>query len=258
MRLLEETLSHVGHGLLVLSDLLGDTNKHTELWGQVDVLTLLLDFKKRLFHIDDLFVILFFEVDDHGDGGAFLSLFKFAGFRTHIPTNCTDFVGLVMTVLSHHDCPFEFVVNRFLNFCQLWRLSSVALALGLESDHLVIDELQAVFNRQVFRDIVDDQIKSSLEDPRRGEEPWPRLYRIVEGFGLWRHEEARVAANLTQLRISHLCFDDWIYETESKGVLLHFHLIQVSKVKLRNTLDCNCKFTSKICLLGFKINFFVD
>ena len=32
MRLLEETLAHLGHGLLVFPHLLGDTHQHGELW----------------------------------------------------------------------------------------------------------------------------------------------------------------------------------------------------------------------------------
>ena len=43
--LLEETLTHIGNSLLVFSDFLWDTNQHAQLWRQIDVLTLLLNFK---------------------------------------------------------------------------------------------------------------------------------------------------------------------------------------------------------------------
>lgn len=45
LRLLEETLTHIGNSLLVFSDFLRDTDQHAQLWRQIDVLTLLLDFK---------------------------------------------------------------------------------------------------------------------------------------------------------------------------------------------------------------------
>ena len=65
MRLLEETLAHLSDGLLVLAHLLRDTDKHSELWRQVDVLSLLLDLEKRLVHFQDLLIILLLEVGGH-------------------------------------------------------------------------------------------------------------------------------------------------------------------------------------------------
>ena len=50
MRLLEQTLSDVGHYLLVLSDLCWDAYESTELGWEIDVLSLLADLEERLAH----------------------------------------------------------------------------------------------------------------------------------------------------------------------------------------------------------------
>lgn len=63
--LLEETLTHLCHRLLVLTHLLGDADEHGELGRQVDVLPLLLDFKQRLVHLTDLHVVLLLEIAGH-------------------------------------------------------------------------------------------------------------------------------------------------------------------------------------------------
>jgi hypothetical protein len=73
---------------------------------------------------------------------------------------------------------------------------------------LLIDQVETVVHGQVFRDIINDQIKTALENPRGSEKTWPGLYGIVKCFGLRWHKEARVAANLAQFGISHLSFDD--------------------------------------------------
>jgi len=62
MRLLEETLTHGGHDLLVLTNALGDTNESAKFWRQVDVLALLFNFEKRLVKVHDLNVILLLEI----------------------------------------------------------------------------------------------------------------------------------------------------------------------------------------------------
>ena len=64
---------------------------------------------------------------------------------------------------------------------------------------MLIDQVQAVVNRKIFADIVDDEIKSTLENPRRCEESRPGLHSIVEDFSLAPHEKARVPTDLTKI-----------------------------------------------------------
>jgi hypothetical protein len=141
VRFLEKTLPHSGHCLFIFSNFLRDSDKHTEFWGQINILSLLLNFKQRLVETHNLLVILRTEVLDHGNCLTSLSLFKAASFWTHIPAYCTDFVGFVMTVASHNNCMFEFVINGFLGLGNFWRLSGISLSFSGKSDHLFIDQL---------------------------------------------------------------------------------------------------------------------
>ena len=165
MGLLEETLAHGSHSLLVLTDFLRNAYKHAKLGRQVDVLAFLFDFKKWLVETHDLLVVLLAEVVHHGNGGSGLSLLEAAGFRAHIPANGADFVSLVVTVAGHNDCMFEFIVDCLLDFVLLGWLPGVALALLSKADHLLVDELEAVVDGKVLADVVDDQIDTTLEDP---------------------------------------------------------------------------------------------
>lgn len=63
--LLEKTLAHLSHRLLVLPHLLRDTDEHGELGWQVDVLSLLFDLKERLVHLQNLLIVLLLEVGGH-------------------------------------------------------------------------------------------------------------------------------------------------------------------------------------------------
>mmetsp|Transcript_12498 Transcript_12498/g.15983 ORF Transcript_12498/g.15983 Transcript_12498/m.15983 type:complete len:291 (-) Transcript_12498:1479-2351(-) len=197
--LLEETLAHLCDGLLVLTHLLGDADKHGELRGQVDVLALLLYFKQRLAHLTDLHVVLLSEVGGHRDGGAGLTLLEIAGFRAHVEAHVADLVGLVVAVHCHDDGAFEFVNDGLLELAGLRDMVVVALTLLSEALHLIVNQLEAIINRQILADVVDDQIKAALENPGGREETRPGLHGAVEGLGLRAHEEARVAANLAQV-----------------------------------------------------------
>ena len=64
---------------------------------------------------------------------------------------------------------------------------------------MLIDQVQAVVNRKIFADIVDDEIKTTLENPRRCEESRPGLHGIIEDLGFAPHEKARVPTNLTKI-----------------------------------------------------------
>lgn len=73
-----------------------------------------------------------------------------------------------------------------------------------------------------------------------------------------RHEEAGVAADLAKLAVAHLGLNDTIDEAEGEGVLLHFHGVKVVESKLGNALNPDRKLPTEICLLRFKIDFFID
>jgi hypothetical protein len=84
------------------------------------------------------------------------------------------------------------------------------------------------------------------------------LNSVVKNFGLRGHEEAWVAANLAKLAVAHLGLDDAVDEAEGEGVLLHFHGVQVVESELGNALNPDGKLPTEICLLCFKIDFFID
>ena len=110
-----------------------------------------------------------------------------------------------------------------MNFVLLGNLVGVACSLCLEATHLLFDEVKAVVDRQIFGDVVDDQVKTALEDPRGREEARPGLHRVVKGLGLRRHEESRIATDLAQFRVAHLRLDDRVDEVKGKGMIFHLH-----------------------------------
>lgn len=63
--LLEETLAHLGHRLLVLAHLLRNADKHAQFRGQIDILSFLFDLEERLVETHDLLVVLLAEVLHH-------------------------------------------------------------------------------------------------------------------------------------------------------------------------------------------------
>ena len=165
MRLLEEVLTHSGHHLLVLTNFLGDSDQHTKLWGQIDILTLLLDFEQGLVEGHNLFVVLLAEVLHHGYGLTGLTLLEARGLRAHVPAHAADLVGFVVTVAGHYDSVLKLVVDCFLNFNSLWWFTGVALAFLSEAHHLLIDKLETVVDREVLADVVNDEVDTALEDP---------------------------------------------------------------------------------------------
>ena len=48
---------------------------------------------------------------------------------------------------------------------------------------LLVDQGEAVVDGKILRDIVDDEIKPTLEDPGRSEESWPCLNSVIEDLG---------------------------------------------------------------------------
>jgi len=111
-------------------------------------------------------------------------LLEVARFGAHIEAHITDLVSLVVAVHGHDDGALELIKDGFLVFLGLGRLVRVAGPLLSEALHLLINQLQAVVNRQILADVVNNQIETALENPGRCEETWPGLDSIVKDFGL--------------------------------------------------------------------------
>jgi len=126
--------------------------------------------------------------------------------RVHVPLDLVDFVGSVRTVIGHHNRTFKLSIDE----------------VSVESVSAVLDESQAMVNRQELGDVVDDQVQASLKDPRAGKEARPGLNLVLELLGLQRHEETRVATDLSQSRVSKTVLDDAVDETEGDWMVLHF------------------------------------
>ena len=146
VRLLEKTLTHGGHDLLVLSDSLGDTDESAKFWRQVDVLALLFNFKKGLREIHYLNVVLLLEIQNHGNGLADFTLLELASLGGHVPLDGGYLVGLVLTVAGHDDGTLELLINGLADLLLVWGLPHEALALFFESMNLLLNELEAVVN----------------------------------------------------------------------------------------------------------------
>ena len=136
-----------------------------------------------MVHLHDLLIVLLLEVGGHGYGGAGFALLEVTGLGAHVKAHVADLVGLVVSVHGHDDGALEFVKDSLLVLLRLGRLARVSEALLSESLHLLIDQLEAVVNRQILADIVNDQVKAALENPGRREETWPGLDSVVKDFG---------------------------------------------------------------------------
>jgi len=146
VRLLEQTLTHRGHDLLVLSDALGNTDESAKFWRQIDVLALLFNLKKGLSEIHYLNVVLLLEIQNHRNGLADFTLLELASLRSHVPLDGGYFVGLMLTIAGHHDGALELFVNGLADLLLVGRLPHKALALFFESMNLLLNELEAVVN----------------------------------------------------------------------------------------------------------------
>lgn len=118
-----------------------------------------------------------------------------------------------MAVTRHNDSMFELVIYCLLNVNCLWRLSGVTLTLLGEAHHLFINKFETVVNRQVFTDVINNKVNSTLENPRRSEKAGPSLNSVVKNFSLGGHKETRVSSYLAEFRVAHLGFYDGVDET---------------------------------------------
>ena len=111
-----------------------------------------------------------------------------------------------------NDFTLEFIDDSLVDFLILGLLVREALAFAVETFDLLVNELEAIIDGKILRDVVNNKIEAPLEDPGRCEESWPGLNGVVESFGLGTHEETRVTANLAEIRVTHLGLDDRVYE----------------------------------------------
>ena len=197
----------------------------------------MLYFKQWLVQLFYFFVVLLFEIVDHRNCGPGVSLLELASVWVHVKSYIADFVRLMMTIASHYNSTFEFVNNGFLDFVGFRLFIGVSLTSLMQAFNLLVDQGEAIVDGKIFRDIVDDKVKSTLEDPGGSKEAGPSLNSIVEDFCFRAHEEAGVSSNLAKMGIAHLRFDDGVYEIEGKGMVFHLHLVKFVESKLRNALD---------------------
>jgi hypothetical protein len=89
----------------------------------------------------------------------------------------------MVAIHGHDDGAFKFIDDGFLEFSSLRHVIVVALALLAEALNLIVNQLKAIVNGQILADIVDDEVKATLENPGRGEETRPGLDGSIESLG---------------------------------------------------------------------------
>ena len=116
----------------------------------------------KLFYF---FVVLLFEIVDHRYCGPSVSLLKLASIWMHVKSYVADFVGLMVTIAGHYNGTFEFINDGFLDFMGFWLLIRVSLTSLMQTFDLFVDQGEAIVDGKIFGDVVDDEVKSTLEDP---------------------------------------------------------------------------------------------
>lgn len=107
------------------------------------------NFEKRLVLVVNLDLIGLSEILDHVAARLVISMIKDVVFGVHVPLDLVNFVSTMWTILSHDNGAFEFSVN-------------VALIMASKS---IFDQCFAVFDREKFRNVVDNEVEATLEDP---------------------------------------------------------------------------------------------
>ena len=149
------------------------------------------------------------EVVNHIGSSSLVTVVKDIVFRVHVPLDLMNFVSSVGSVVSHDDCSFEFTINEVC----------------IISHSTFFNQSKTMVNREELRDVINDKIKTSLEDPRRCEETWPSLNLTLEDFCLFGHEESRVTTDLSQRRISQTVLDDAVDETKCDWMVFHLGVV---------------------------------
>jgi hypothetical protein len=216
-RFLEEALSDVGHNSFIFSDFGGDSDKGAKLWWEIDVLSLLTNFKQRLILRLNLNAIGCLEVVNHNGSGLVVTLIKDVVFGVHVPLDLMDLVSSVWPVLSHDDGTLELSIDESC----------------IVSHTSIGDQCQAMINGEELRNVIYNQIETLLENPGRGEESRPSFDRVLECLCLGWHEESGVFTNLAELGVSQTVLDDAVDELKSNWMVLHFGVVKVVKQESR-------------------------
>ena len=123
------------------------------------------------------------EVFNHIASRLIISMIEDVVLGVHVPLDLMDFVRTMWSILSHNNRTFKLSVDVRL----------------IMTDESIFDQGFAVFDREEFRDVVDDEVEAALEDPGGGEEARPGGYLSLECFGLCWHKKSWVSTDLTQV-----------------------------------------------------------
>lgn len=220
-RLLEKTLTDVGHDALTLANLGRDTDQSAQLRRQINVLPFLTDFEQGLVDCTNGDVISRAEVVDHISAGALIAMVENVFLRVHVPLDLVHFVRAVRSVVGHDNSALELTINER----------------GVVTSAALLNERQTVVNREELGYVVNDKVEAALEDPRGREETRPRLDLALENLCLAGHEETRVPTNLPQRRVSQTVLDDTVDEAEGDRVVLHLRVVQAVQEEGRALLN---------------------
>ena len=229
-RLLEETLTDVSHDALTLANLGRDTDQSAQLGRKINVLAFLTDFEQRLMHCTNADVVSRAEIIDHVGASALITMIKDVVLRVHVPLDLMYLVCAVRSIVRHDNGTFELAIDEG----------------GVVARTTLLDQRQAVVDREELRDVVDDKIESALENPRRREETGPCLNLALEDLCLTRHEEARVPTNLSQRRIPQTILDHTVDEAQTDRIVLHLRVVQVVQEEGRDFLNDNSVIDHKM------------
>lgn len=114
MWLLEQALSDVSHDLLVFSDFGGDTDQCAQFWRQINVLSLLSDFKEWLSGGMNFNMICSVKIINHVGTSFFISMVENVILWVHVPFDLVDFVSSVRAIFGHDNSTFKFSANKVL------------------------------------------------------------------------------------------------------------------------------------------------
>lgn len=112
-------------------------------------MSLLFDFKKRLFNRINFNIVGSHKILKHVGLLLAVALVKLVVLWTHIPSDAVDLVSSMGTIFSHDNASFELPINIFL----------------VISFETFINESKTVLDREELRDVVDNKVEPSLVDP---------------------------------------------------------------------------------------------
>ena len=114
MGLLEETLSDVSHDSLVLSDFGWNAYQCAKLWRQINVLSFLSNFKKRLTNGIYFNSVSCQEVVNHVGSGFLIAVVKNVIPWVHVPLDLVHLVGSMGSIFCHNNGTLKFAIYEIL------------------------------------------------------------------------------------------------------------------------------------------------